>query len=910
MKKLGMYWVYATRSLLRGGQRSLLAIFCVAVGVMAIVALQLVSNAINTGLTGNVRALNGGDLAISSASAPLTASQVRYFDTLKAQGTITAYSAVESASGQAHAAGGWRFFQVDAVNPASFPLEGAPVFTQPGNGSLSGLLHGRNVVITTTLAQTLNLAVGDSFKLYAQDGRVANVTIAGIVKDTGLFRGSVLLVGASDYAALPGMSNSLTYTAIYADVPGHTDANATAAAHQIQGQFPLVAITTTKQALAGNKTQVQDVTYFLQIVGLLALLIGGVGIVNTVQVLLRRRRVEIAMLKTTGYQQYDLFALFGLETGLIGLIGGIVGALVGADLSFFVNSLMQASLQIALPTTIDWRTVGEGVLIGFLTALIFGLMPIAQASQVRPQMVLRELHEGANWRSLLLTGGLVALVLALFFLLALGVLQNTELTALAVGGTGAFLLVLGLVLGGVVALISRFPVVESLRWWYVAILLVALVGSAALTFFVPAFAVVVALVVVLGAVAVLPLAWKATVKMAMRNLGRQKARTVTTLIALYIGVFAVGVILVLGQNITDSLNSFLAGSNGVNAEIVANHNDKAIVERQLAQVSGVRRITESPITQAVPVAINGQPIGAFVQHVTAGNSYTGGDVAGVMKGVQGYDLAQGSVPNNKDIPIVAGSHDANAGRNLTSADAGTLNALLPQTASQAPTNLKLGAKITLISQADKTPITLTVVGFYNTPLPQLEPILVDGSVVNTLSANAPQYGFTMHLDSRTADTTLATIENAAPGIVTFSLADFVDQYAQLLNSLVQVLIAVTSLAMLASVIIIANAVALAMLERRRELGILKSVGYTSRSVLSEVLIENGVVGLTGGLLAMLVVAVVAAVLGKFAFNLPIAIPVPTALGVVAATAVICMLVAALVAWRPTRVRPVEVLRYE
>ena len=127
MKKLGMYWAYATRSLQRGGQRSLLAIFCVAVGVMAIVALQLVSDAINTGLTGNVRALNGGDLAITSNSAPLTASQVKYFDSLRAQGTITAYSAVDTTTGQTRAGNGWRFFQVNAVNPSNFPLEGSPV---------------------------------------------------------------------------------------------------------------------------------------------------------------------------------------------------------------------------------------------------------------------------------------------------------------------------------------------------------------------------------------------------------------------------------------------------------------------------------------------------------------------------------------------------------------------------------------------------------------------------------------------------------------------------------------------------------------------------------------------------------------------------------------------------------------
>jgi len=60
-KRLGLYWSYATRSLGRGGQRTLLAIFCVAVGVLAIVSLQLVGNMVNNGLTSNVREGNGGD---------------------------------------------------------------------------------------------------------------------------------------------------------------------------------------------------------------------------------------------------------------------------------------------------------------------------------------------------------------------------------------------------------------------------------------------------------------------------------------------------------------------------------------------------------------------------------------------------------------------------------------------------------------------------------------------------------------------------------------------------------------------------------------------------------------------------------------------------------------------------------
>jgi ABC-type antimicrobial peptide transport system permease subunit len=132
----------------------------------------------------------------------------------------------------------------------------------------------------------------------------------------------------------------------------------------------------------------------------------------------------------------------------------------------------------------------------------------------------------------------------------------------------------------------------------------------------------------------------------------------------------------------------------------------------------------------------------------------------------------------------------------------------------------------------------------------------------------------------------------------------------LLNNLIIMLTAIASLTMIAGIIIIANAVALAMLERRRELGILKSVGFTSRSVLSEVLLENGIVGFTGALMAMLLVTFAVAVLSTIVFGSSFSVSAPLVIGSVLGVAAICMVVAGFVAWGATRVRPLEVLRYE
>lgn len=81
--KASMYFNYTSRSLVRGGQRTVLALFCVAVGVMAIVALQLVGLMINNAFTSNVRDANGGDIAVTSNNQPFNGDDLKFFDTLK-----------------------------------------------------------------------------------------------------------------------------------------------------------------------------------------------------------------------------------------------------------------------------------------------------------------------------------------------------------------------------------------------------------------------------------------------------------------------------------------------------------------------------------------------------------------------------------------------------------------------------------------------------------------------------------------------------------------------------------------------------------------------------------------------------------------------------------------------------------
>ena len=103
--KTSTYFNYTSRSLLRGGQRTVLAVFCVAVGMMAIVALQLVGFMLQSSLTSNTRDANGGNIAVTAQNAPFKQSDLSFFAKLKSDGIITNYTAVTSANGSLSATG-------------------------------------------------------------------------------------------------------------------------------------------------------------------------------------------------------------------------------------------------------------------------------------------------------------------------------------------------------------------------------------------------------------------------------------------------------------------------------------------------------------------------------------------------------------------------------------------------------------------------------------------------------------------------------------------------------------------------------------------------------------------------------------------------------------------------------------
>jgi predicted lysophospholipase L1 biosynthesis ABC-type transport system permease subunit len=914
--RTSLYFRYASRSLRRGGQRSLLAVFCVAVGVMAVVALRLAGDMVTLSLTSNVREVNGGDVSMQSTALPLSTQDLQPLDQLKQQGQISDWIALGTTSAatirklpQGHSVT-LPLYVVD--DPHHFPLLGTGNLDQPSGSTYAQQLKQGSIIVSTFVADEGALKPGDHAHLTVAGGQGTDVAIGGVAPNTR-FAGQIAVgyITRATYAQLTPTA-APRYGLIEMTTPSSDAAQQVAA--ELRSDFPQATVVTVQDAIDQNLQASTDTSRFLQIVGLLALLIGGVGIVNTMQVMLSRRRVEIAMLKTSGYRRRDLYALFALEAGMIGLAGGLLGTAVGTGLSDVVRILVERLFNVPITFSISAGTLLTGVLVGLLTSLIFGLLPIVRAAAIRPIAVLRDMGEGVTAGSRAQTVGLYALLVLLFTGLSAGLLGSVTVAILAVVGALIVILLLAGIFAGLVTLVGRIPIPERSTPLQIVVAIAALALALLITAGQRAVGTCLLIAAIPYCIAVaLPRNRRTAVKLALRSLSRARGRTTATLVALFAGVFTIGLILVLGQNITSKIESGITKATTFNVFAIASSADAAKAAATTQKLDGVqeRRITQDVST--TPTAIGGRPLSEVLPPLVpapTGTPERGNQFRlSALNGVEGYDLGHGQRPDTT----------ASDGRVLTAQDAGTSNVLLRSDLETGVLKLRVGDTITLQQSQSAQQVTVTVVGFY-TPVARtstglvfrtfFSPVVADVSVVHALGTDRATTVIGMKLDPQQSRAALTTLENALPDATIINLADFGAIVDQIVSNLVNLLVALASLALFAGIIIIANAVALAMLERRREIGILKSVGHTSTSVLAQVLVENGTIGAIAGIAGMLLVTVATALLGVYVLQTDLSVGGPIVAAVAVGVTLLTTATAALVAWGPTRARPLDVLRYE
>ncbi|MFC1752661.1 ABC transporter permease [Thermoproteota archaeon] len=132
------------------------------------------------------------------------------------------------------------------------------------------------------------------------------------------------------------------------------------------------------------------VQMFVYIIASISLLVGGIGIMNTMYTAVVERTKEIGIMKSIGAKNIDVFMIFLVESGLLGMVGGLIGVTVGVLLAKGMAAAGAAQLgsdliqaQISL-----WLVVGA-LLFSFIIGCIAGITPAIRASKLHPVDALR-----------------------------------------------------------------------------------------------------------------------------------------------------------------------------------------------------------------------------------------------------------------------------------------------------------------------------------------------------------------------------------------------------------------------------------------------------------------------------------------------------------------------------------------
>jgi predicted lysophospholipase L1 biosynthesis ABC-type transport system permease subunit len=885
MRHIAFYLNYAFRNLRRSGRWTLFGIFCIAAGVATVVALRSLGLAIADSLVDNVRTSNHGDISFSRAGGGgfmsgsflqpggeddddvYSASDVAFVEDWVTErgGQASAYinySNLQLTPVDAVTVGRPQFVSAFLIDPVTFPPTGDILAQEPAGVPLRDLLVNKgDVVISRNLSDSQAIAIGDTVRLsgteevYVVRGIVPTETEANIRNLFASFFGFAYLhIDEAETLQLSARPNTISVT-----LPPGTDIDEAANTlwRRLRSSY-----TTVDQLLARNAVIGDTLGRFIVVMGLGALLIGGVGIINTMLVMVGRRTEEIAALKTFGLKGRQVAAIFLAEAFLLGLAGSLVGSLIGVLMSGAVNQYGEAFLQQRLTWRLYPEAIAYGLGLGLIVTMVFGLMPVQTAVRIRPAIILRP-----NEPRIAGVGCLQSLLGILLVVLVIGtvagqILGNILIGIVAVAGTLLFLGFMIGVLWVVVWLVSRLPSFGSVD-----------------------------------------------LRLALRNLTARRLRTATTLLALSAGMFALSSITFIGAGTREILQFQLSQSLGGNVLVFPYTNllnedlGQGLLRAQLASMEGVERSTVLQFYNLDLLAVDGE---------RPQISLLGFDQANLpdeaRRELSDFSLSV-NVQNTSGTPL---AQQIVAGRGLTPEDEGQRVMVYAPNPNIQVANVTVGSILRL--RVGREPVDFEVVGLLDSG--QTLSFSNNASLVPPGTIRGERSGGTLNIlqvSSESLNRVLLNLSALIPPVFALDITFIDGLLKRLIDQFSAIPILVGLLSLLAAAVIMANTVALATLERRRQIGILKAVGLKGRRVLWVMLLENTIVGLLGGGIGIGLSALGVSLMTSLGAGEAIPIPRDATL-----TAVALIIAAVVIAWVATfasaRVaineRVANVLRYE
>ncbi|MBI9116023.1 ABC transporter permease [Sanguibacter suaedae] len=639
--------------------------------------------------------------------------------------------------------------------------------------------------LETASAESTGLDVGDTTTLVV-GGQITEATLTGIADmGTALAGATVVLLDpetATEVYAPDGLVESVSVyaaagvseTELVALLDDALAAEGTAGVETVTGD----ALRT--EARTDIESQLGFVETFLLVFAGISLFVGGFIIANTFAMTVRQRQREFALLRAVGASPLQVFASILVQAAVVGLVGGALGVAGGLGLVTALKALFESmGMDLAGDVPVTTQMVVVSLVVGLVVSVVSAALPARRAALVPPVEAMRDESPGQA-RSLRVRGVLGLVV--------------------AGAGTGAVVAAVVRAAGDDAA--STGPLLGAGAVGVVlGVLLLAPVMARA----------------VLGVLAApFVLALKPVGRLARGNVTRNPRRTASTASALMIGMALVGAASVLAASTQASLSS------SIRSEAIA---DLVVQSATFVVPAGaVTEIGELPEVGAVDTVTVGR-----ATITEAGQA-------------QDADAASATEPS-----YVVGLTDGTFGRSLTGptidGDVDTLtDGMLAVRTDEADENgWAVGDELTLTSQSG----TVTApVGAVIDSETLGTPVVMSEDLLLVIEPKAQEQVETVLLTAAdgvdVADLKEAVTGAAAPYVILTVLDEdeFVSQIAAEVDQVLVILYALLALSIVIAILGIVNTLALSVIERTREIGLMRAVGLGRLQLAATITVES------------------------------------------------------------------------
>ncbi len=160
-------------------------------------------------------------------------------------------------------------------------------------------------------------------------------------------------------------------------------------------------------------------TNFLNLVGFVALLLGCVGVASAVEVYMREKINSVAIMRCLGVKGRDAFVIFMIQVGVMGFIGSIAGGIIGSILQRALPLVLADFLPVEASTAFSVNALLGGIVTGTLIAILFALLSLLRIRKVSPLVAIRaayQSHRGRDPWRLVVMGAILLFVLGFSYI--------------------------------------------------------------------------------------------------------------------------------------------------------------------------------------------------------------------------------------------------------------------------------------------------------------------------------------------------------------------------------------------------------------------------------------------------------------------------------------------------------------